>query len=52
MWTTHSSLEGVQLTGDVLHLASVVIGLLLGQFQSLVVTGCRLAEVGKLDEYI
>ena len=48
--TTHSSLEGVNLTGDGLHLASVVIGLLLGHFQSLIVTRCRLAEVGKLEK--
>lgn len=50
MWTTHSSLKGVDLTGEPLHLAPVVIGLLLGHFQSLIVTCCRLGEVGKLEK--
>lgn len=45
---THSSLEGVHLTGEGLHLAPVVISLLLGHSQGLAGARRRLGEVGKL----
>lgn len=48
--STHCALEGVHLTGEDLHLTSVVVGILLGLPEGFLVTGCRLGKVGKLRE--
>ena len=45
---THSSFEGIHVTSKRLYLASVFIGVLLGQPQSFIISGCSLGEVSKL----
>lgn len=49
-WSTHASFKGIHFTSESLNLTSVVIGLLLGQSQSVGISGCCVIEVSKLSD--